>query len=186
MFVLNNHIHQEGIDKAQIDFRMAVTMPNTFRANDVGATSKTWGLRDNYPCRQYIGSVPVRNGLAISFPNIYQHRLRRVRLADGQSEGRLTIMAFFLVDPDISPILSTMDVPPQQREWIAQVLQESLDVRLPTEVVERITSMVDSLFSDDEAERYRREMRTERHDFAEANSMNFFSIPFNITLGQRV
>lgn len=182
--MFNDNIYQEGIDGAQLDFRMAVTMPNTFRANDAGATSKTWGLRDNYPCRQFIGTVPVRNGLAISFPNIYQHRLRRVRLTDDRTEGRLTILAFFLIDPDIPPILSTIDVPPQQREWIFHELQESLDLRLPTEVVERIASMVDSLFSEDEAECYQREMQKERHDFAEANSMNFFSIPFNIALGQ--
>ena len=165
---------------------MAVTMPMKFRVDDEGATSKTWGLRDRDPCNQCIGSVRVRSGLAIAFPNFYQSRLRGVRLTGDKKQGRLTVLVFYLIDPDIPPVISTEDVPPQQQEWISQAVQDSLDSRFPTELVEKITSMVDSLFSEDEADRYRNDMRRERDTFIELNNSRFFSVPFDISLGQDI
>ena len=94
---------------------MAVTMPMKFRVDDEGATSKTWGLRDRDPCNQCIGSVRVRSGLAIAFPNFYQHRVEPFELADPTRPGHRKILAFFLTDP-YQIVHSTMMVPPQQRE----------------------------------------------------------------------
>ena len=96
------------------------------------------------------------------------------------------LSVFYLIDPDIPPVISTEDVPPQQQEWISQAVQDSLDSRFPTELVEKITSMVDSLFSEDEADRYRNDMRRERDTFVELNNSRFFSVPFDISLGQDI
>ncbi|KAF5357430.1 hypothetical protein D9757_013333 [Collybiopsis confluens] len=64
----------ENIENCNLQFRMAVSYPRGFNAGDIGATMRTWGLRDGDSCHAYIGSIPIREGLAIVFPNIYQHR----------------------------------------------------------------------------------------------------------------
>ncbi|KAF9004921.1 hypothetical protein BDZ89DRAFT_1049319 [Hymenopellis radicata] len=85
-------------------------LPRGFGAGDNGATLRTWGLSDGDPCHQYVGSVRIREGLAIVFPNIYQFRHKPVRLADPSKPGLLRMVSFLLVDPDIPPIPSTATV----------------------------------------------------------------------------
>ena len=138
---------------------MATTFPSGFRPHDVGATLRTWGLQSGDECNQVIGSVRLRTGLSIAFPNIYQHCIQGVRLRKGCDEGRLAVLEFYLVDPDVPPIVSTADLAPQQRNWILRALEDSLDRRLPEEILEKIVDMVESVFSDEEAEgiaRFRR------------------------------
>ena len=162
---------------------MAVSFPAVFRRHDVGATLRTWGLRSGDPCHQGIGSVPIRCGLSIAFPNIYQRRLRGVRLKDGAEKGRLTAFAFFLVDPDMQRIPSTADVPPQQRDWVYRALDHSIDQRLPPEILKKIVDMVDSLLSDEEANKYQCQMHRERNTFIALNNGKYFSIPFDPSIG---
>lgn len=159
---------------------MAVTSPSDFRPFDVGATLRTWGLRSGDPCNQFLGSVSIRSGLAIAFPNIYQHRFTACRLQPGQREGRLSTIAFFLIDPDSPRVVSTADVPPQQRAWIFRVLESSLDERFPTEVIEKIVSEVDDLMTDEEANVFVEEMQRERADFTKYHDARYFSLPFDI------
>lgn len=162
---------------------MAVTSPRGFSAGDVGATYRTWGMRDGDACNQLLGSVTIRAGLGIAFPNIYQHRMTAMRLAEPSQTGRFTALSFFLVDPDAPPIISTAHVPPQQPAWIHRALETSLDKRLPTELIERIMSHVDWLLSPEEADGYALEMRKERELFYKLNDDNYFSLPFDIWSG---
>lgn len=163
-----------------MSFRMAVTSPSDFLPHDVGATLRTWGLQSGNECNQFIGSIPLRSGLSIAFPNFYQHRIHDVRLRDGCEKGRLTAIEYYLVDPDVPPIVSTADVAPQQRSWIYRALEDSVDPRLPPEVIEKIVNMNESLFSDEEAERYRDEMSKEREAFRQLNDRNYFCLPFSV------
>ncbi|KAH8117208.1 hypothetical protein DFH11DRAFT_988750 [Phellopilus nigrolimitatus] len=169
-----------GIDSGQLDFRMAVTSPSNFVPHDVGATLRTWGLQSGDGCNQHLGSVPLRSGLSIAFPNIYQHRIRHVQLREDCKEGRFTVVEFYLVDPDMPPIISTADVAPQQRDWIYLALESSVDRRLPPELLERIVDMVDNVLTDEEADKYRVEMETERVLFTADNTERYFSLPFDI------
>ena len=159
---------------------MATTSPSDFMPHDVGATLRTWGLQSGDECNQNIGSVRLRTGVTIGFPNIYQHRLTGVSLKQGCDEGRIVVVEFYLVDPDIPPIISTADVAPQQRDWIYRALDRSLDSRLPPEVLERILSHVVSVLTDEEASKYREEMMREREIFRSQNDSSYFCLPFSV------
>ncbi|KAI5124308.1 hypothetical protein M0805_008916 [Coniferiporia weirii] len=173
-------VNVRGIENGRLDFRMAVTSPSHFVPHDVGATLRTWGLQSGDACNHFLGSVPLRSGLTVAFPNIYQHRMRGVKLQEGHDEGQLTIIEFYLVDPDVPPITSTADVAPQQRDWVYRALAGSVDRRLPPEVLERIVDMVESVLSEEEAERYRTEMLKEREDFAQVHDEKYYSLPFDL------
>ena len=159
---------------------MAINYPRGFSAGDTGATLRTWGLRDSDSCHQYIGSRPVHDGLAIVFPNIYQHHQTSFTLLDPTKPGRQRVITFFLIDPDIQPIVSTAMVAPQQREWIKQAVDESLDRRIPVEIVERIMEYVEGVMEVGESEKYGKALWEVRETFREANNNYHFCIPFDI------
>ena len=163
-----------------IQFRMAVTSPRGFNAGDTGATLRTWGLHDGDSCHQYIGSVPIRAGLGIVFPNVYQHRYSPFQPDDPSKEAYLAVLSFFLVDPDIQPVISTSDVAPQQKEWIKTAVDEYVDSRLPVEIIEKIVEDVEGPMTENEAIEFRREMLAERAIFWERNDSYHFCIPFDI------
>jgi len=123
--------------------------------------------------------VPTRAGLAVVFPNIYQYRRTPFRLKNPTEEGHQTLVAFFLIDPEIQPIISTSKVAPQQNEWIRRAVDESADVRLPAELIEKIVEGVEGLMTQDEAEGYRTEMLKERVDFWKTIDYHHFCIPFD-------
>lgn len=163
---------------------MAVTYPRDFSAGDTGATLRTWGLHHHDPCNQELGAVVLRNGHALSFPNIYQHRLAPFQLADPTRPGHLTVLAFHLVDPDVRPILSTATVPPQQVWWIRRALAETaVGRRLPVELRERILEQTEGLMGEREAWEVRRELCEARENFRVGNDKYHFCIPFDVWNG---
>lgn len=89
-------------------------------------------------------------------------------------------MAFYLIDPDIQPVVGTAEVAPQQREWVRSALDGCLDRRVPVEVVEQIVSEVEGVMGMEEAEKCARELREVREKFREANDTCHFCIPFDI------
>ncbi|KAF4573447.1 hypothetical protein EYR36_007962 [Pleurotus pulmonarius] len=185
---------KENITAPSLQFRMAITYPGGFMLGDSGATLRTWGLRDVDPCHQYIGSIPnLEAGFGVVFPNIYQHQFAPFRLADPTKPGHLTCVSFWLVDPDISSngllspkvgnwksVPSTADVPPQQKEWVAETMDEVIDRQVPMEVVERILESTEGLLDDTEAKRVRQEISDEREEFRKLNDMNYFCVPFDV------
>lgn len=162
---------------------MAVSHPRGFNAGDTGATIRTWGLRDGDSCHQYISSILIREGLAVVFPNIYQHRYTPISLIDPHKSGKFTVLSFCLVDPDIPPIISTANVAPQQKEWIRRALDEYLDVRLPVEIVEKIIDMVEGLMNREESQIHSKNVKEERTNFWKMNDNYHFCIPFDIWNG---
>ncbi|KAF8913230.1 hypothetical protein CPB84DRAFT_1760716 [Gymnopilus junonius] len=164
-------------------FRMAVTYPRGFSAGDTGATLRTWGIRDGDSCHQYVGEVPIRSGFSLVFPNIYQHQHTSFGLADPSREGHLTGIWFFLIDPEIRPIISTATVGPQQELWIRNELYQSLDKRLPNELIEKILENVEGLMTPKEAGVYREKLVQATEQFTYANNSYHFCIPFDIWNG---
>ncbi|KAF8963906.1 hypothetical protein BDZ97DRAFT_1904719 [Flammula alnicola] len=172
-----------NITDTSIDFRMAVTYPRGFSAGDTGATLRTWGIRDGDSCHQYVGDVPIRPGLNLVFPNIYQHRQTPFKLVDPSKAGCLKVIKFFLIDPEIKPIISTSLVGPQQKDWIHKALDDNLDARLPNELIERILENVDGLMTSEEAKGYKKKMAEATEQFTQANNSYHFCIPFDIWNG---
>lgn len=198
---------KENVDELGIEFRMAISSPREFMYGDEGGTSRTWGLWDQYPCTQYLGKNPLRQGHTVAFPNIYQHRYTSAKLVNEKESGSATVVGMFLVDPDLSGdprplnassgdgvavsptsassdhnfrILSTSDVPPQQKEWMEQAVDDYIDIRLPIEVVEQIVKEVEGVLTEDEAKVYAEEMKREREEFWQNNTDRWFCLPFDV------
>ncbi|KAK2473921.1 hypothetical protein H9L39_13881 [Fusarium oxysporum f. sp. albedinis] len=111
---------------------------------------------------QNLGSVMTREGRALFFPNICQHRVEPFELADQTRPGYRKIVALFLVDP-VVPIISTGNVPPQQKHWWKDKLREAEPLNsLPSEIRDAITQKVDYPYEIDEARRIREDLVSER------------------------
>ncbi|KAF5682043.1 duf1665 domain-containing protein [Fusarium circinatum] len=81
-----------------------------------GPIYRTFAIERDGDRQQYIGSVHTKAGRAVFFPNLMQHRVLPFKLVDRMKPGHRKILALFLVDPAI-PIISTPNVPPQQKNW---------------------------------------------------------------------
>ncbi|KAH7886259.1 hypothetical protein F5I97DRAFT_1937142 [Phlebopus sp. FC_14] len=164
----------ENLMANALQFRMAVKPPELFPPDHYDVTLQIWGLEHGDPCRQFVGTVPIRQGLCVAFPNVYQHRHTAFSLADPSRAGHQRVVGVFLVDPDIPPIASTSRVPPQQKEWVRQVIAEK---RLfAVELLDKILSETDGLIDAGEAELIKRDMLRERSDFRSQAEMRYFGV----------
>lgn len=100
------------------------------------------------PALQKIGNVLTKQGRLLTFPNTLQHLVEPFQLADPSCPGHRKILALFLVDPNIQ-ILSTANIPCQQRDWWAESVWLSTQGpknylgKLPTEIWDMIVDMVE-------------------------------------------
>ncbi|WP_225729906.1 MULTISPECIES: DUF4246 domain-containing protein [unclassified Nocardia] len=106
----------ENTTESRLSFRAAIEDPY-YEQNDANGVLDVYGLDDEDPMNQVLGSVRTSAGRCLAFPNILQHRVAPFRLVDPTRPGHRKILAFFLVDPS-ERIVSTSDVPPQQ-PWSA-------------------------------------------------------------------
>lgn len=106
----------ENITESRLSFRAALDDPD-YEQNDDTGVSEVYGLDNEDPLNQVLGSASTPAGRCLAFPNILQHRVGSFRLTDPTLPGHRKILAFFLVDPS-ETIVSTSDVPPQQ-PWSA-------------------------------------------------------------------
>ncbi|KAF5665542.1 hypothetical protein FDENT_12561 [Fusarium denticulatum] len=67
-------------------------------------------------CVQAYGDVDTPEGRLLAFPNVFQHRVSSFKLQDPTKPGHRRFIALWLVDPH-RRILSTANLPPQQRDW---------------------------------------------------------------------
>ncbi|MDI3406894.1 DUF4246 domain-containing protein [Streptomyces cavernicola] len=102
----------ENITESRLGFRAALDDPR-YEQNDDTGVSEVYGLEDEDPLNQVLGSAATPAGRCLAFPNVLQHRVSPFRLADPARPGHRKILAFFLVDPE-RRIVSTSDIPPQQ------------------------------------------------------------------------
>jgi hypothetical protein len=101
------------------------------------------------------------------------------KLADPAKPGYRKILAFFLVDPTVNPIIpSTSVIPPQQEDW---ALGELWKLPLPVELLGMIEKdVVLTRMSREEADKYRLELMKERTAFVSDHDAKFFSLEFNM------
>ena len=108
-------------------------------------------------------------GRLLAFPNVVQHRVSPFRLADPTRPGHRKILALFLVDPYVR-ILSTANVPPQQKSWWAERIRDNEKLSsLPIEVVDKVIDDVAEFpISLEEAKEIRLRLMEERKAFVGA------------------
>ena len=126
---------------------------------------------------QGVGDVITKTHRCVSFPNLYQHQVQPFRLEDPAKPGHRKILVFFLVDPT-RKVLSATDVAPQQSEWVVEAMrgagQDSPVSKLPIEILMMILSENEGVMTGLEAEKYRRELISERDIIGEENDRSCF------------
>jgi hypothetical protein len=182
---LNEHIcasaiyyyDQSNVTESRIAFREPTSyedlMELAYGQDDYGGVEEIYGVRQNGPRVQTLGSVLTRAGRLIAFPNVLQHQVQPFRLADSTKPGYRKILALFLVDPYIR-ILSTANVPPQQRDWWAEgVRKQEKGTRLEELPLELKDAVVDEIDDSDwpisleEAKKVREDLMGQRSAFVE-------------------
>ncbi|KAG1813999.1 uncharacterized protein BJ212DRAFT_387868 [Suillus subaureus] len=115
----------------QSNFAWSLRHRPAFPKNDYqDITIRTRGLQTRKPCHQYIGAIPIHQGLCIAYPNMYQYHITPFSLVDPSKEGHQRIIGLYLVDPTIAPLASTQRVPPQQKAWTRLGLEKGTHVNL--------------------------------------------------------
>lgn len=151
---LNEHIcatalfyyDQANIEDSFLEFRQEIDsegMGMKPPQDEYEPCEDLYGIEQEGPAVQAIGKVLTRRGRILAFPNVMQHRVQPFGLADPSKPGYRKILAMFLVDPHIR-ILSTSNVPPQQRDWWAEEIRKiEVFAGLPIELFDRIIEEVD-------------------------------------------
>ncbi|KAL8906012.1 MAG: hypothetical protein Q9207_002297 [Kuettlingeria erythrocarpa] len=127
-------------------------------------TEEVYGVEDLKPAIQELGSVIIREGRVISFPNVFQTKINPIKLYDSTKPGHLKMFVMHLIDPN-RRIMSTSMVPCQRRDWWAREIRQKVPVlrRLPMEIFDHIIDMGDDFpVSSIKAEEMREEMMHER------------------------
>ncbi|KAI1024202.1 hypothetical protein LB504_005574 [Fusarium proliferatum] len=172
---LNEHIcatalfyyDSDNITESRLSFRTHADRDNlrdrlSYSQGDHHGIEAIFAIKTKGDKMQDLGSVMTPEGRALFFPNIYQHRVEPFELADKTRPGYRKIVALFLVDPVI-PIISTGNVPPQQKYWWKDELRESEPLNcLPSEIMDMITEKVDFPYGIDEARQIREDLILER------------------------
>lgn len=122
------------------------------------------------PCVQDIGDVITKTHRRVAFPNLYQHRVQPFNVENPTKPGHRKIFALFLVDPT-QKVPSTTNIAPQQLEWVSEAMrcasQASAFGELPADVNE-------GAMTRSEAEKYRRELVSERVASVKENDRAYF------------
>lgn len=142
-----------------------------------------YGLTNDGPAIQVVGSVEAREGRVVTFPNILQHQVQPFQLADPTKPGHRKILALFLVDPNIR-IISTANIPCQQRDWWARgvTTSGSLLAKLPVELRDKVIKEVEDFpISLDRAKEMREALMRERKAFVvNYQTKNFNSVTISL------
>lgn len=114
-----------------------------------------------------------------TFSPAFQHQVQAFGLADKAQPGFRKILVFFLVDPT-RRILSTADIPPQQRDWYAGALRRHIPefYRLPKELLFQITK--DYGMNTARARMHREKLMEERKEMVETNTGAIFQREFSL------
>jgi hypothetical protein len=130
--------------------------------------------------------VACKTGRLLTFPNLLQHRVLPFKLADPTKPGHRKILALFLVDPGIR-IISTANVPPQQRDWWAEEVVKEFNKgktglgKLSTELKEKVFEAVDDFpVGIEEAKRIRLQLMEERSVFVVKHKDAFEQTEFSL------
>ncbi|KHN95571.1 uncharacterized protein MAM_06628 [Metarhizium album ARSEF 1941] len=158
----------ENITESRLAFRTSsnsedLTVNLEYTQNDVRSVARTFAVDEAHEATtlQNIGSVLTRQARAVFFRNLSQHQVQPFSLEDPTRPGHGKILALFLVDPAI-PVISTANVPPQQRHWRPAAEYMRRGSRLQPELANTVSKNVDSVIGGDEARDIQKRLMAER------------------------
>lgn len=131
----------ENITESRLKFRQATDDP-PYEQDDREGVYNAFGMENEGPLNQKLGSLIAQEGRCVAFPNVYQHKVAPFELLDKTKNGHRKILVFFLIDPT-KRVISTRNVAPQNPIW-------------DDKPVDRFTMTLD------EAKQYREDLMSER------------------------
>ena len=154
-----------------------------YEQDDHAFLPAVFGCHQGGPGVQVVGGVKTIEGRLLTFPNILQHQVQPFELVDSSKPGHRKILALFLIDPN-RRIISTANVPPQQRDWWRDAVAETPGHsfgKLPVELQRHICDYVEEFpISLDEAKEIRLELMEERKTFVVDQGIAFESLEFSL------
>lgn len=152
-----------------------------------GWLDEIFGVTQDGPCVQDVGSVVCREDRLLTFPNILQHQVQPFSLADPSKPGHRKILALFLIDPNIK-IISTAHVPPQQREWWTENMYNKAFGAAGNKLGELSNELKDKVLGEigdfpielEEAKEIRLKLMEERREFKLREGTEFESMTFSL------
>ncbi|KDQ52810.1 hypothetical protein JAAARDRAFT_39798 [Jaapia argillacea MUCL 33604] len=177
-----------NISESKLGFRTAIGDGTSdcmfglpYQESDSKGYTVAFGISKDGALNQELGSVITKEDKCLAFPNIYQHRVAPFELVDPTKPGVRRILCFFLVDPT-TKILSTSDVPPQQRRWYEDELAKiPALLNLPVElqdIIKRYT--LAGKITMEQAQEERELLMEERVNFRIDHNEQVFEIQFNM------
>ena len=106
----------ENITESRLSFRTGFDDPNYEQGDDF-YTETIFGIKDEEVMVREIGGIEAKEDRVVVFPNMFQHHVDPFELKDKTKPGHRKILCFFIVDPYNHNVVSTDNVPPQQKEW---------------------------------------------------------------------
>ena len=194
-----------NVTKSHLSFRSDVNTPR-YEQGDARGVLEMYGLQDNDPLCQELGSIDTIEDRCIVWPNIMQHKVSGFKLImddnkdnkdkekekdkdkdnkDGLINGHRKILVFFLIDPNVkNDVISTAQVGPQQFEWYyEEVMQLSVwykDLGFCNSIVDMVLQYVDWPMRIKDAKTFREDLMKERKYFVDANSHYVFEREFSL------
>lgn len=194
---LNEHIcatalyyyDSHNITPSRLSFRQRVSGDTTdigYPQDEHDFMQAVFGLDPDGPTIQGLGSVACLEGRLLTFPNILQHQVAPFSILDTTQPGHRKILALFLVDPGLR-IISTANVPPQQREWWSEEVVRTFAQsgtklsKLSTELKQKVFEGVDDFpIGIEEAKEIRKQLMEERKRYVVDQKTNFEMDSFSL------
>ncbi|PFH48549.1 hypothetical protein AMATHDRAFT_5691 [Amanita thiersii Skay4041] len=109
-----------NITPCRISFRHQVD-PHNIDGIEHAESDTTWleqvfGCERGQPAVQCFGSIEMKEGRLLAYPNTIQTKREHFRLVDPTKSGHLKILTLCLVDPNVR-IISTANIPCQRWDW---------------------------------------------------------------------
>ncbi|EGF77266.1 hypothetical protein BATDEDRAFT_14357 [Batrachochytrium dendrobatidis JAM81] len=164
----------ENITTSKLDFRVAVD--RFYQVASDMYWRDVYGIDQESPRNQYIGSLELPNGRCVVYPNRYQHKEQSFELADPTQPGHCKILTFFVVNPS-RRIVSTAHVAPQQPQWYNSSLDKA---HIPPELWNDITQYIQGVQSPAKAKRYRDELASDRTQITRAYNKYIYEQKYNL------
>ncbi|KAK6094568.1 hypothetical protein MT418_8645 [Batrachochytrium dendrobatidis] len=165
----------ENITTPKLDFREAVDRFEYQIASGM-YWKDVYGIDQESPHSQYIGSLEVPNGRCVVYPNRYQHKEQSFELADPTQPGHCKILTFFVVNPACR-IVSTAHVAPQQPQWYNSSLDKT---PILPELWNDATQYIQGVQSPTEAKHYRDELTSDRTRITAAYNKDIYERVYNL------
>ncbi|KAJ7125245.1 hypothetical protein C8R44DRAFT_619495 [Mycena epipterygia] len=178
---------EDNISESTLSFRVSTAAPAYHYQDDDMCMETLYNMERGGQCVQDLGSMITKQGRALAWPNLFQHRVSPFHLNDPTKPGHRKILAFFLVNPAKDPIVSATDVPPQQAEWMWNAMADTMvdphstTANLPPELYECIQEQLsETLMTRAEAEMYRQRLMSERTSFLVQHERTVIQQPFDM------